>query len=61
MIDRESLVAELDAAAVLEAHGQQIAATVYLYGQQKTADTLRALASLIEESEFAFDNRGYCH
>ena len=54
MIERESLMAQLDAAKVFETHGQQIYARVYLYGQQKTADTLRALAVLIEESEFTY-------
>lgn len=54
MIDRDSLIAQLDAARLLEVHGQQIAAAVFIYGQQKTADTLRALASIIERGEFRF-------
>jgi len=54
MIDRDSLMAELDAARLLEAHGDQIAATVYEYGQRATVATLRALATIIEDSEFAF-------
>ena len=61
MMDHDSLVAELDAARVFEIHGREIAATVYIYGQRKTVETLHALAVLIEQSEFAFNNRGYSH
>ena len=61
MIEREHLMAELDAAKVFDAHGKEIAATVYIYGQAPTVATLHALAVLIEQSEFTFDDRGYFH
>ena len=54
MIERESLMAQLDAAMFFEAHQDQFAATVYLHGQAPTVATLRALADLIEGREFEF-------
>ena len=54
MIERDSLMAELDAARVFEAHQDQFASTIYLYGQRKTVATLHALADLIESRKFEF-------
>ena len=54
MIERESLMAQLDAAKVFEAHQDQFASTIYLHGQRKTVAKLHALADLIESREFSF-------
>ena len=54
MIERESLMAELDAARVFEVHQEQFISTIYIYGERKTVATLHALADLIESREFAF-------
>ena len=56
----ESSPAERNAALVLNAHSKQISAVVYMHGQQAVAETLRALAGLIEESEFSYDP-GWVH
>ena len=54
MIEHDGRMAQLDAAKVFEAHQEQFASTIYLYGQAPTVATLRALADLIEGREFAF-------
>ena len=56
----ESSPAERNAALVLDAHGEQFSAVVYMHGQQAVAETLRALADLIEESEFSYET-GWVH
>ena len=46
--------AESAAEQVMDAHGQQISVAGYQHGQQAIVHTLRALADLIERSEFEF-------
>ena len=50
----EGKAAEHNADLVFDAHEKQIEENVYALGQETVVSTLRALANLIESSEFTF-------
>ncbi len=51
-MERDQIAARIDAEAILRLHSNEIGAAIYRHGQAQTARTLRALANIIEESEF---------
>ncbi len=52
-MNRDQIAARMDAETLLELHANAIGAAVYRLGQAQTAMTLRELANIIEDSEFA--------